>query len=427
MPTPHELTDPAPVPAPEPPPPNVPVALAQDAAAAQPPSPSSPPPEPSVRQRESVVYQPTRLLPASKVVFELVLAEFQSVSAINDVSQSFSAQLFLRFRIAGGANIPAFAADLNESATEDYLFPKDGSPPAPPLMWYMNQLDIVNSSVADWQRLDQKVFPSNRGDGSDIFCQVRFAGTFHERLELHHFPFDEQLLQILIVFNCRREGVVPVEVSASGVEATVVNQGFRLHDLWYLVRPINAMSAPGKAGDGELNVREYTYGLPPRSFPGLLLSGTVQRRPTYYLVNIALPMGSFVLLSFLQFTLPASENAHNRLAITLTLVLTAAAFKQSVSSMLPSISYLTLLDQYVMFSWAIIVLATFEGGLVSLIGDPVVASWTDRVSFGVLFCMWLLAQARFLGVGLASWGSCSSLFRSAAVPSAEVGYSRLSV
>lgn len=59
------------------------------------------------------------------------------------------------------------------------------------------------------------------------------------------------------------------------------------------------------------------------------------------------------LLSVLVFTswaIPAEELA-DRLSVTLTLVLTSVAFKYMVAQELPKISYLTLLDKYILMSF----------------------------------------------------------------------------
>ena len=64
-----------------------------------------------------------------------------------------------------------------------------------------------------------------------------------------------------------------------------------------------------------------------------------------------------------QFTI-ARDNQDARLAVSLTLVLTAAAYKFSISGMVPSISYLTLADKYVLSCSVIIFLLVLEGAIV---------------------------------------------------------------
>merc|ERR1719230_2514937 len=101
-------------------------------------------------------------------------------------------------------------------------------------------------------------------------------------------------------------------------------------------------------------------------YPTIVISARVYRRQGFVLLNVALPMSVFVLLSVLQFAVPPDEQ-DSRLAVTLTLVLTAAAYKYTVAGMMPSISYLTFMDQYVMACFLIICLLVAEGALVGMV------------------------------------------------------------
>ena len=60
---------------------------------------------------------------------------------------------------------------------------------------------------------------------------------------------------------------------------------------------------------GKLDVNIYTHGLDPdRQFPAIIASFTVQRRPGFYLVNVALPMLIFSFLSLFSFGIPWDPN-----------------------------------------------------------------------------------------------------------------------
>lgn len=69
-------------------------------------------------------------------------------------------------------------------------------------------------------------------------------------------------------------------------------------------------------------------------------------------------MLAFVLLSHLQFLILETVD---RLSVSLAMLLTIAAYKQSMTSITPAISYLTLLDRYVVFSAGLVMLVTVEG------------------------------------------------------------------
>ena len=56
----------------------------------------------------------------------------------------------------------------------------------------------------------------------------------------------------------------------------------------------------------------------------------------------------------------AAEDMAVRLTVSLTLTLTAAAYKVAIESMTPNIGYLTLLDKYVLGCALFIALTVFE-------------------------------------------------------------------
>ncbi|XP_063728836.1 gamma-aminobutyric acid receptor subunit beta-like, partial [Symsagittifera roscoffensis] len=81
----------------------------------------------------------------------------------------------------------------------------------------------------------------------------------------------------------------------------------------------------------------------------LVLRCNVKRKFNYFLYNCFLVMLFFAVMSMCNFA-NKPENVQFRLAGTLTLVLTSVAYKLMLSNSLPTISYLTLVDVYVLFS-----------------------------------------------------------------------------
>jgi hypothetical protein len=73
------------------------------------------------------------------------------------------------------------------------------------------------------------------------------------------------------------------------------------------------------------------------------------RKTGYYISNVILPICVLTLLSPLSCFLNddgTSLGTADRLGITLTLLLTAVAYKFVVASSLPTVSYLTILDRF---------------------------------------------------------------------------------
>ena len=101
-------------------------------------------------------------------------------------------------------------------------------------------------------------------------------------------------------------------------------------------------------------------------FPSLEMVMLVGRRPMFYLVNVMLWEFFFVPIAMLQFSC-VREQADARLSVSLAVVLTSVAHKYSISTFLPAISYLTYLDKYVFWSTLLILMITFQGGLIGSI------------------------------------------------------------
>lgn len=83
------------------------------------------------------------------------------------------------------------------------------------------------------------------------------------------------------------------------------------------------------------------------------------------------------------------DMASERSAITTTMLLTSVAFKFLVGEKLPSISYLTLLDKYIIICFLIQLLIIFENALVSVIDN---GSDVDRIFYIVLGSVWALSH-----------------------------------
>ena len=71
----------------------------------------------------------------------------------------------------------------------------------------------------------------------------------------------------------------------------------------------------------------------------------VGRQPTFYLLNVGLPVFFFAPMAMLQFGVPRDQ-VDARLSVSLAIVLTATAHKYTVSSLVPAVSYLTYIDKY---------------------------------------------------------------------------------
>lgn len=122
------------------------------------------------------------------------------------------------------------------------------------------------------------------------------------------------------------------------------------------------------------------------SYPGLRFAVHVQRKSGYYVINVVCPTGLFALLCGCQAWIPRA-NVADRLSVSLTLLLTATAYKFVTASMLPAVAYQTFLDKYVSMCSIIIILMVLEA--------PLASNWSnnfDVVSMCIILGMWFVIQ-----------------------------------
>lgn len=269
---------------------------------------------------------------------EVRMIEVNRLSDINIIGQRFRAEVVVQLAFVDG-NLDDHLKNPSDA------FPLDGfGRPTfrPSAAWYMAQVDFNNAH--EYKTLDKKIVP----DGNDLLMNFRFEGLFSEVMEMQDFPCDVQELTMSLCFNTRTTGMMPLEiVNAPSLQTGIIEEGFVDGMMWDLYRGLD--SRPGAVGRTE-----------DRMFPTLEMVMIVGRQPTFFLLNLWLPVFFFVPMAMLQFAVPR-ETVADRLSVSLAIVLTAVAHKYSMTSLVPAISYLTFLDKYVISSLLLIVVITFQG------------------------------------------------------------------
>eukprot|EP00004_Rigifila_ramosa_P003941 TRINITY_DN1428_c0_g1_i8.p1 TRINITY_DN1428_c0_g1~~TRINITY_DN1428_c0_g1_i8.p1 ORF type:complete len:245 (+),score=41.47 TRINITY_DN1428_c0_g1_i8:509-1243(+) len=101
-----------------------------------------------------------------------------------------------------------------------------------------------------------------------------------------------------------------------------------------------------------------------REYPIWQINTQVARNSGYYISNMYFPLFLVVWLAFAAFAIPPTDLA-DRLTVVLTLLLTAVAFKYIVAQSLPMISYLTMVDTYIVWSLLVLSVVALESVAVS--------------------------------------------------------------
>lgn len=186
--------------------------------------------------------------------------EVHSIDGINVHDQTFQARLYIVIVLPGAARDP----DLRKDSAE---FPIDehGNPTfKPAAKWYLEKFDFINCDGTDRHTLDQTAVAV----GDDMELRMRYAGSFHQHMDLSSFPFDDQILQASLALYCRSDGPLAVQLEvADKVHLDIVQSGFCLEHLWELDRSITVYQSACLLGG--------------RHFPMLNVGVHVVRRPKW--------------------------------------------------------------------------------------------------------------------------------------------------
>lgn len=178
----------------------------------------------------------------------------------------------------------------------------------------------------------------------------RVVAVFSEEMTLRSFPVDQQ--KLTFAFSTGTGVRKSLRITPGAVDAgTFAIANYKLGNVFDVVYHDKVFIGEIDA-DGDKK--------------GIRFEMMLERRPGYYVTNVAIPAGIITYLCFISYA-PLSDgnlmDTGDRVQIVLTLLLTAVTFKNQVASLTPQISYFTTLDQYVFFCFIIACLVAIENAL----------------------------------------------------------------
>ena len=223
-------------------------------------------------------------------------------------------------------------------------------------MAYLELIALLNSDVELERWTTYTVEYESGCSYYDYTLKFRGKGVFTEEFELENFPFDEQALSI--TFSVLKSNRLIVLEANEEFPSTFVRSNFQMSNVFSVSHRDMVMTSKSYS-----SAKESASGV---VYPRFTFSVVLQRQPMYYLTNIALPMMVLTYLGFLSFAVSfdgSRLDTSDRLSITLTLLLTAVAYKFVVASAIPQVSYLTLLDKYISLCFGFLCLIITENAL----------------------------------------------------------------
>ncbi|KAK0070448.1 gamma-aminobutyric acid receptor subunit beta-1-like isoform X2 [Biomphalaria pfeifferi] len=209
-------------------------------------------------------------------------------------------------------------------------------------------------------------------------------GIFREHLELQHFPFDVQELSLVLSSDLHMNELELISdffhPSHVDERALQESQDFIAYRHVEFTRDFTTLDLMGKT-----------------KHPILTASAHVKRRLGFYFWNVVVIVLLIIGLSMCVLAIEPSST--DRLALLLTLFLTAVAFKLVVKTTLPTISYLTYLDIYVVFTLIYLFLAAAVSAMMihlSTFRDKSKILLYDEIAQSLLISLLILFHLIFL-------------------------------
>lgn len=265
-----------------------------------------------------------------------------NIDKIDTIAQSFQADFYYELRLNN-----VIEGDDREGVTTLLQHYEVG----------LDMIDFLNISevIGDKESWDQ-LCPGRAEGFFTYVVKRRMRAVVNEQMEVHTFPFDIQPMCLALTFNCSvaRVALEPNQFYPS-IFFMKQFQSASVYDVVYgdIVLAEPCFSDPSESSAG------YVY-------PRCVFSTYFARRPAFYLSNVVMPMTLLTLLGPLSNAVEADGSlmgTGDRLSVSLTLLLTAVAYKFIVATSLPQVSYLTALDVQVLLCFAFLVVSAIENVL----------------------------------------------------------------
>ena len=243
-----------------------------------------------------------------------------------------------------------------------------------PRYYFINAVNIQEHEVS---RTIEK------GEPPQVIHRCSIIGTFKEVLEINKFPFDYQDLSLTLTSKCRTDEMTFVKDPDEDDNIRI--DYFYPKQEWDPKPYVIAGKKEPKQKEGASSNR----------YPEYEIRTNVMRQYKFYVYNIFLVMGLITALTFGSFTVEA-DLPGDRIQISLTLLLTSVAFKYYAQQFVPTVSYFTLLDKYILSCMVfqfIITLHNIVGGLITDSKALVIFEW---ICFGIALSTFLSINLYFV-------------------------------
>ena len=224
----------------------------------------------------------------------------------------------------------------------------------------------------------------------------RMKGTFKEVMELNDFPFDYQGLNLILTSDWN---VNLISLNRDDLrEDNIQTWTFTAKQEWELQSHVLTSKT---ATDNEQGTSRNRY-------PIYNVTLHVKRKYSFYVYNIALIMWLITGLTFSSFVIDAKDPG-NRLQVTLTLLLTAVAFKFAVTQLIPPVSYQTLMDRYILFCLIFLFSMSVQNAVSGGITNSLTQKLFEQITLYIAVGTFVLSNTVFLFISFWKVGKVNRL------------------
>ncbi|XP_033625235.1 uncharacterized protein LOC117288467 [Asterias rubens] len=295
-------------------------------------------------------------------IFARVRCNVITVGEIDTVKQQFDAELFLGVTYKE----PLVKGLIREDVDWDKMW----SP----------RIVFTNAEEIKKMECKHRIKPADDEHGEpDVYFTYRLRATFKTSMYLKTFPVDFQKLSIKLMSDWPETDVEFVK--DTNIKDSIRMDTFSGSHEWELIPAVSAAPIKGNREESSSH----------RVYPVYHISMYAKRKGLYYFWNLTLVLMLIISLSFASFAV-AADQPEDRLSVTLTLLLTAVAFKYVAAQSLPPISYLTLLDKYVIFCLVFQCIAVCQNAVASVFTTPESIMLFDTISACVMVGVLILGH-----------------------------------
>lgn len=165
--------------------------------------------------------------------------------------------------------------------------------------------------------------------------------------DYHRFPFDQQMLSVTI------------ESLKWDNQKVLFNWAKEMSDPTYEARYSNYELPDWNLFSFETKISNIDYPEDPNPFSRATCEIVMERKAGFYLWKICLPLFLLVILSWSVFFL-SPEDIEAQLTLSVTTVLAIVTFSILINQDLPKISYLSILDLWLVISFVFCVISSIE-------------------------------------------------------------------